>query len=137
MSKEEAVACLENTAQFDPDIERQKINRGYNENIASFIIKSQEAYLNMKPETYNKIKTNIIDKWDEIQEIALEVPSSNELKLLLKNIGGATEPTDLGLTNIDIRNAIDYAQYVRKAFNILNVNQMLGYQLMNESFLGS
>lgn len=128
MTKEEAGRRLDNTQKFDADMELQKMNRGYNSQVAPHIIKSQEAHLNMKPETYENLKQNITDKWDEVQKVAREVPSPDELRQLLINVGGATEPPELGLTSEDIRKAIEYAQYVRKTFTILNVSQMLGFR---------
>lgn len=128
MSKEEAARHLENTQMYDPDIEHQKMTRGYNSQVAPYIIKSQEAHLNMKPEPYEKLKRNIIDKWDKVQKVAREVPSPDKLKQLLKNVDGVTEPTELGLTSKDIGKAIEYAQYVRKTFTILNLSQMIGFR---------
>ncbi len=128
VSKKEAADRLDNNFKFDPEIEIQKINRGYGKIIASSIVKTQEAHLSMTAEKYKKLKKTIIDNWDEIQKIALEVPSLEEMSSLLKIVDGATEPPDIGLTNEDINNAIEYAQYVRKAFTILNVSQMLGWK---------
>ena len=127
-SEDEVADCLENTAMFDSDVEIQKITRGYGKNIAASIVKTQESHLSMTPEKYAMLKNNIVDHWDAIQEIASTVPSSDEIISLLKSVGGATEPADIGLTNADIRNAMEYAQFVRNAFTILNVSQMLGWK---------
>ena len=125
MSKEEAVDRLDNMLIVDPEVETQKIIRGYGKQVASSILSHQEAHLNMTSEKHELLKKRIIDNWDEIQEIAAEVPSSDEMRALIKLVGGITEPAELGLTNEDIGNAIEYAQYVRKAFTILNITQML------------
>jgi len=130
MSKEEAVNRLENTLKHDPDLEIQKISRGYGKDITPYIVNIQESHLSMTLEKYEILKKKIIDKWDEIQEIALEVPSSDKMSSLLQIVGGATEPSDIGLTKEDIGNAIEYAQYARKAFTVLNVCQVLGYKPM-------
>lgn len=128
MSKEEMVNRLSNTAKFEREDEIQKITRGYGKDLVSVIVKNQESHLSMTPERYNLLKDKIIDHWNEIQEIALEVPSPDEMRSLLKRVGGVTEPAEIGLSNEDIRNAVEYAQYVRKAFTILNVSQMLGWK---------
>ncbi len=125
MSKEEAADRLENTPMVDPEVETQKIIRGYGKQVASSILSHQEAHLNTTSEKHERLKRKIIDHWDEIQQIALEVPSSDEMRALIKLVGGITEPAEIGLTNEDIGNAIEYAQYVRKAFTILNISQML------------
>lgn len=128
MSKEEVVDRLENTPQFDVEVEKEKIRRGYGDNISGFIEGTQETHLGTTEERYNSLKTNIINNWETLQEIAAEVPSPDEITSMLKAVGGATQPEDIGLTDADVRDALEYAQYVRKAFTILNVSQMLGWK---------
>jgi glycerol-1-phosphate dehydrogenase [NAD(P)+] len=128
MSKEEAIKRLETVPMFDVEVEKQKIKRGYGEKISDFIETTQEIHLSTTGERYNSLKTNIIKHWDTLQEIAREVPSSEEIEAMLKAVGGATQPEDIGLTEADLKEAIECAQYVRKAFTILNVSQMLGWK---------
>ena len=128
ITKDEAMLRVENFQKPDPALEIQKMNIGYGSLVAPFIIKTQEAYLDLQQERYNELKRNIIDKWDQVQKVAQEVPAPEELRQLLKKVGGATEPADLGLANEDIRDAIEYAQYVRNTFTILNLGQMLGFR---------
>ena len=128
MSKEEVVNRLENTPLFDTEVEIQKIKRGYGDKISDFIVKTQEVHLSMTEEKYNSLKTNIINNWETLQEIALEVPSPDEIISMLKAVGGITQPEAIGLTDADVRDALEYAQYVRKAFTILNISQMLGWK---------
>jgi glycerol-1-phosphate dehydrogenase [NAD(P)+] len=126
ISKDKAWKMLGSTPQFDPEVEIQKIKDGYGELIAPSIIKTQEAHLAMTPANYSSLRDRIIEKWDDIQALAREVPGPDSLTELLLGVGGATQPADIGLTDADIRHAMDYAQYVRKAFTILNICQMLG-----------
>ena len=128
MSKDEAARCLENFQKPDPALEVQKMENGYGSLVGPFIIKTQEAYLDLQQERYDELKRKIIDQWDEVQEVAQEVPTSDEIRQLLKKVGGATNPSELGLTDDDIGKAIEYAQYVRKPFTILNLSQLLGFR---------
>ena len=133
MSKDEAVLRLKNFQIPNPLIEIQKMKVGYGSLVAPFIIKSQEAYLDQQQDKYKELKGNIIEKWDQVQKVAQGVPEPDEIRQLLKKVGGATEPADLGLVNKDIRDAIEYAQYVRNTFTILNLSQMLGFRPKVES----
>jgi hypothetical protein len=117
---------LSSNPQLDPQIEIQKIKDGYGELIAPAIIKTQKAHLVLTPDNYRSLGDRIIEKWDDIQAIAREVPGPDRLTELLLRVGGAAQPADIGLTDTDIRHAMDYAQYVRKAFTVLNICQMLG-----------
>ena len=96
MSKDEAARCLENFQKPDPALEVQKMENGYGSLVGPFIIKTQEAYLDLQQERYDELKRKIIDQWDEVQEVAQEVPTSDEIRQLLKKVGGATNPSELG-----------------------------------------
>jgi glycerol-1-phosphate dehydrogenase [NAD(P)+] len=128
MPKEEAIKRLESVPMFDVGVEKQKIKRGYGEKISDFIETTQAVHLGTTEERYNSLKANIIEHWEDLQEIARQVPSPDEIKAMLKAVGGATQPEDIGLTEADLNEALEYAQYVRKAFTILNVSQMLGWK---------
>jgi len=125
MPVEEVKDRLKNNPQFDTETEITKIYRGYGDYVGRYIEKIQQPYLQISNERYKLLQSNLINHWPEIQEIAQEVPSSDEMIVLLKNVGGAITPEDLGLTQSDIKNAMEYAQYMRKSFSILNIFQML------------
>jgi len=126
MSKDKAAECTSQTEKYDPTREIKKIKQGYGEGLAPFIIETQQAHLERTLQEYKELQERILDKWKELQEIAAEVPAPEELKRMLKKVGGVTEPVEIGLTKEDLRNAQEYGQYVRTAFTILNVSQMLG-----------
>ena len=130
LSKEQAIERLHKTQKFDPQQEIQKIHEGYGEGVAESIIQTQSRHLNMTDQEYEDLKTRIIDRWEDIQIIANKVPAPSEIQKLLIQVGGATHPETVGLTQRDVRDAIQYAMYVRKAFTILNVCQMLGLKLV-------
>ena len=125
ISKDDAAERLSKTKMYDRTEEINKIKQGYGNNIAPFIIENQESHLNRTPQEYQQIQKRILDNWEELQEIAAEVPSPNKIRSMLQEVGGVTEPKEIGLTRNDLRNALDYAQYARKAFTILNICQML------------
>jgi len=128
-SKIEAIEKLNNTPKFDPDEEIQKIISGYGEKVSGQIIKIQHEHLQRTEEEYRSLKEKIVDNWETIQDIAAEVPPEAEIISLLKSISGATQPEEIGLNNADVRDAFDYAQYVRGMFTVLNLIQMLGLKL--------
>jgi len=130
LSKEQAVERLNKTPQYDPQQEIQKIHEGYGNEIADSIIQAQSRHLSMTEPQYEDLKARIVEHWEEIQTIARKVPSPAEIQSLLTKVGGATHPEAVGLTQRDVRDAIQYAMYVRKAFTILNLCQMMGLKLV-------
>jgi len=130
LTKEQAAERLNKTPRHDPQEEIRKIREGYGEEIADSIIQAQSRHLNMTDQQYDGLRTRIIENWERIQEIARKVPSPAEIQSLLTKVGGATRPEAVGLTQRDVRDAIQYAMYVRKAFTILNVCQMMGLKLV-------
>ena len=130
LSKEQVVERLHKTKKFDPRQEIQKIREGYGDGIADSIIQAQSRHLNMTDQQYEDLKTLIVERWEDIQTIAKKVPPPSEIQALLNKVGGATHPESVGLTQRDVRDVIQYAMYVRKAFTILNVCQMMGLKLV-------
>ena len=130
LSKDQAVERLNKTQKHDPLQEIQKIREGYGDGIADSIIQTQSRHLNMTDQQYEDLKARIIEHWEEIQTIAGKVPAPAEIQSLLTKVGGATHPEAVGLTQRDVRDAIQYAMYVRRAFTVLNICQMMGLKLV-------
>jgi glycerol-1-phosphate dehydrogenase [NAD(P)+] len=126
LTQKQVKAQLDNHPKFDPEEERQKILTGYGDYIGQFIIGIQSDHLGLTQDRYNQLQRNLHNNWQQIQEIAAEVPEPNEITSLIKNVNGPTLPSDLGLTPKDLQGAVDYAQYMRQSFTILNIFQMLG-----------
>ncbi len=69
--------------------------------------------------------SNIGENWDLIQKFAATVPTSSEIKEMLVKVGGVTHPSQLGLTDTDVQEALEYGFYLRKYFTILNLGRIL------------
>ena len=130
LSKDQAVERLNKIQKHDPRQEIQKIREGYGDGIADSIIQTQSRHLNMTDQQYEDLKARIIEHWEEIQTIAGNVPAPAEIQSLLTKVGGATHAEAVGLTQRDVRDAIQYAMYVRRAFTVLNICQMMGLKLV-------
>lgn len=75
------------------------------------------------------IRALLLDHWDEVQRIARQVPNSEELKGLMKSVGGPREPADLGLTDMEVEQAARLSHYVRSRFTISTLFFTLGIPL--------
>ena len=47
----------------------------------------------------------------------------------LAEVGGVTHPGQLGLTDTDVQEALEYGTYLRKYFTILNLGRILNLPL--------
>ncbi len=96
--------------------------------IADQIIHIQEKYLFISQNSYDQLCEKIIEKWDAIQQIASSVPSSNEIKNLLRQVGVPTNPRDLHITDLEVEEALQYSHYLRGNFTILKLFKLMGIQ---------
>jgi glycerol-1-phosphate dehydrogenase [NAD(P)+] len=109
----------------EPEKELTHIRSIYG-SISGTIIQLQRDTIFLNPEYFNEICRRIEIYWDDIQTFATTVPTSEQIKHLLLQVGGVTQPQELGLTLEDILDAIENAPYLRKYFTILNLSRMLG-----------
>ena len=130
LSKDQAVERLNKVPKHDPLQEIQKIREGYGDEIAESIIQTQSRHLNMTDQQYEDLKARIIEHWEDIQTIANKVPPPAEIQSLLTKVDGATHPETVGITQRDVRDALQYAMYVRSAFTVLNLCQMMSLKLV-------
>lgn len=63
---------------------------------------------------------------DEITNMIQHVPSAGEIKTLLKNAGGASHPSEVGIDEHHVMNGILMAKEVRTRYTILNLLSDLG-----------
>jgi glycerol-1-phosphate dehydrogenase [NAD(P)+] len=63
---------------------------------------------------------------DEITDMIQHVPSAREIKALLKNAGGASHPSEVGIDEHHVMNGILMAKEVRTRYTILNFLSDLG-----------
>jgi glycerol-1-phosphate dehydrogenase [NAD(P)+] len=72
------------------------------------------------------IRSLLLDHWDGVQRIAQKVPDPEELKQLLRTVGGPEAPMDLGLTDGELEQAARLSHYVRSRFTISTLFFTLG-----------
>lgn len=127
LSIKEAEQLLETVPVPPVDVQKSRIRSTLPE-IAGELIESEPFYIQMAdPEVHKKIRLNILDRWDEIQEAASQVPPQHELRLLLKQVGGAVSGEDLGLTEKQVRDGMEFGHYLRERFSMNLVRKLFGW----------
>ncbi len=95
--------------------------------IADQIIAIQEPYLSMTPEAFEAFKAKISAHWSEILAITAMVPDPETIKGWLTAVSGPTTPTELGLNDGYVQQAVGYAYCLRSHFTLLTFRHLLGW----------
>lgn len=94
--------------------------------IAGKLIQEQEPFLDLSPEAFVQLKQHILDGWDDIQAFAAEVPAPQRFADLLRQVGGATQPAEAGLSDEEVQQALLNAHFLRNRFTICKLGRILG-----------
>jgi glycerol-1-phosphate dehydrogenase [NAD(P)+] len=125
LSREEIARRLASTKPPDKDAEIACIRQFYGPQ-AEQVIAVQRSFLEMSESDFEALKQRIIDNWDEVLEIAATVPPAQEIAGLLEQVGGATAPQHLGLSEEETQAALDHAHYLRARFTVAKLGHLMG-----------
>jgi glycerol-1-phosphate dehydrogenase [NAD(P)+] len=115
-------------AGIDPpnrEAEIARIRRAYGV-LADAIIETQRPFLEMTAADFEALKRRTIDNWEKAQEIAVTVPPAQEISGLLEQVGGATEPRQLGLSEKETQAALNHAHDLRARFTVAKFGHLMG-----------
>jgi glycerol-1-phosphate dehydrogenase [NAD(P)+] len=89
------------------------------------VLEAQARFLAMTEADYDTLKTAVLDRWDEIQAIAAEVPPPDAVARLLRKVGGPMTAQEAGLEERDLADGLAYAFYLRDRLPVLRLRRML------------
>jgi glycerol-1-phosphate dehydrogenase [NAD(P)+] len=125
MERAEVANRLQMSTWSDRAAEERRIRTIYGP-IADKLLVEQAPFLDLSPEAFAQLKQRILDHWDEIQAIASEVPAPEWFSDHLAQVGGATQPAGLGLSDDEVQQAYLYSHYLRNRFTICKLGNILG-----------
>jgi glycerol-1-phosphate dehydrogenase [NAD(P)+] len=102
-----------------------EIQRGFGA-IAARIAEEQRRYREMTLADFISLKSNISHHWEEIRNIAENIPSAQRIVDLLEELEAPSTVMDIGLLPEDETDALRYAQYSRSQFTITRLGNILG-----------
>jgi glycerol-1-phosphate dehydrogenase [NAD(P)+] len=127
-SKEEAQILLEKAVIPSREVQEKQLRQALPE-IADELIESNPIYMQMAEiQVLERVKTNILQNWDQIQEIATLVPTADQYRNWFKKIGAPTTAQELEITEEQTRIARDYGHYLRERFSINNIRHLFGWE---------
>lgn len=96
--------------------------------IADELIESNPIYMQLSdPQVFEKVKTRILEHWDEIQAIAALVPSSQQVRKWLKMLDGPTTVAELRITPCQEEIAKEYGHYLRERFSMNIIRKLFDW----------
>jgi glycerol-1-phosphate dehydrogenase [NAD(P)+] len=125
LTREQATETLKTATMPDREGEIQRIREVFGP-IADTLVAEQAPFLDMTEEAYGLLKQKIIDRWDEVQDIAATVPASQELVDLLRKVDGPVDTKTLGLNDEEVALGLKYSHYVRNRFTVIKLCHILG-----------
>jgi glycerol-1-phosphate dehydrogenase [NAD(P)+] len=124
LDRDTAAARLRATPQPDRQADIERIHAIYGP-IAEALVIEQAPFLDMSPNTYAHLQQHILERWDQIQAVAAEVPTPQKVTSLLRRAGGATTPAELGLSDDEVEQAVLHSHLFRNRFTICKLGRML------------
>ena len=124
LARGDAYDLLEASARPSREQEVRKIREAFGP-MADEIVKAQSAFLNAGSEAFDQLKGRIVECWPDIQAIAAQVPTAEEMTGLLEKAGGPVSVEALGLSREDLEMATSSAHYLRGHFTVRRLMELL------------
>ena len=124
LSRTEAARRLSASRLPSREQEIAQIHTGWPFAVAQ-VLEAQARFLALTETDYDALKTAVLDRWDEIQAIAAEVPPPDAVARLLRKVGGPTTAQEAGLEARDLADGLAYACYLRDRLPVLRLRRML------------
>lgn len=125
LNRQKLMQHLKDATLPDREREVQRIRTAYGVT-ADDVIEAQSDFLNMSADKFDLLKQRIIDQWSLVQDIAAAVPGPQELADVLEHAGAETSPQALGLSDQEVKLALDNGHYLRNRLTVSKLNHLIG-----------
>jgi glycerol-1-phosphate dehydrogenase [NAD(P)+] len=105
--------------------EEALIREAYGE-LAGDIVAEHKAFLDPTAAQVETLRRTILERWEEIQAIAAQVPAAQEVAELLVRVGGPATVAELGLEESERDLAVANGHYLRDRFTVRKLVRALG-----------
>ena len=124
MTRQEAQRRLNRFCLSSPEPEIARIQSAYGA-VASQVIANRTSFLGPFGQKIDLFSERLLSRWDDVQAIAAQVPSVDQIRTLLQSAGAAWQPDQIHVSKDEVRHAIQSAMYIRDRLTILELNHML------------
>jgi glycerol dehydrogenase-like iron-containing ADH family enzyme len=127
LSKDEAAELLGEAVVPAREIQEAQIRKTV-PLIADELIESHPIYVQLAdPAVLDACKQRILDQWDEIQAVAANVPTAQQVHDWLKMLGAPTTAAELDITAEQVEIAKEYGLYLRERFSMNIIRKLFGW----------
>ncbi len=127
LKKDEVAGLLETAILPDP----AEIVKGLRKNFgaaAEQVIEEQRGFIFMDEQEQAQLKQRILNRWDEVLEIASAVPTSAQIIEWLRLGGAPVTGREIGLNDAEVQLGLEYGHFLRKRFTINKLRHWLHIQ---------
>jgi glycerol-1-phosphate dehydrogenase [NAD(P)+] len=97
--------------------------------IAEELVHGNPIYLQMAdPALLERSRQRILEHWDEIQSLAANVPSAEQVRGWLRLLGAPTTAAELDITAEQVETAKNYGLYLRERFSMNIIRKLFGWE---------
>ena len=125
LTRDDARAAVERLSYPDREAQEADIRSAYGA-MADTIIRDHEAFLALSPDDQRALAVRALDRWDEVQQIAAEVPTPEFFADILRRVGGPATAEELGLLPEHARVGVRFGHYLRERFTVVKLARLLG-----------
>lgn len=125
LTQQEAIGRLSTASKPSQEDEIEHIRTVYG-TVAERIIANHRPFLAMMEASFEALRRKIGERWAKVQEIAAGVPPSEEIADLLEQAGGPSSPQAIGLSEGEVRQALEFSRYIRARFTVDTLGRVLG-----------
>jgi len=97
-----------------------EVKRAYRD-AAPGIIELEETAKKNDPELLAERLNVIEEKWDQIIALAESAPKADDIEKILKHLGAAVRPAEVGVSSAYVRDGVRYAKELRAIYTILQL----------------
>jgi len=127
LSKDDAAALLSQATVPGKELQEAQIRKTV-PLIADELIESHPIYVQLAdPKVLDACKQRMLDQWDEIQTVAANVPSAQQVHNWLKLLGAPTTAAELDITPEQVETAKEYGLYLRERFSMNIIRKLFGW----------
>ena len=127
LSKEDAKKLLDKASVPEWETQQTQIEK-HLPFIAEELIEKDPIYMQLSdPIKLDKVKQRMLDQWDDLQAIAENVPSAQQMIEWLKLMDAPATPAEIGLSEEQVDIGVEYGLYLRERFSMNIIRKLLGW----------
>ena len=124
--RREEVARLLEKAQLPPvEAQIQELRAVYGA-LADDILAEQAQYIRMSQEEFERLKKRIVERWDQVLQIAAGVPPSEQFQEWLCQAGAPLDGSEIGLSKEEVELGKRFGHFYSQRFSINKLRLLLG-----------